>query len=259
MSDDKLAAASILALLCVLTSLLAGGTASASSPSGAENRVWAFDLAEQVSVAGAGARRPKVEKSCPGCRAAKHCPVAAASCDVPAARFPSPETRPMTHSVTAVFRIKFTLVSFGAALVLGAGTMAWPGEPPRPAIDLVAPESFVTSLEDALPCDAFTDGVPTENPGENGCTGMQPPREPDVADYWDPLSGGTPGLGTPVTGGPAAVVIPGESQAAITHAHDSTPSGGGPGTAGGPPPASAHQQPIARDHSCQMYRLALRL
>jgi len=45
----------ILALLCVLASLLAGGIASAHSATGAENRVWAFDLAEQVHVAGASA------------------------------------------------------------------------------------------------------------------------------------------------------------------------------------------------------------
>ena len=54
----------ILALLCVLTSLLAGGTASASSPSGAENRVWAFDLAEQVHVAGELALTPELHQGC---------------------------------------------------------------------------------------------------------------------------------------------------------------------------------------------------
>ena len=42
----------ILALLCVLASLLVPGTASAHSAAGAENRVWASDLAEQVHVAG---------------------------------------------------------------------------------------------------------------------------------------------------------------------------------------------------------------
>ena len=42
----------ILALLCVLASLLVPGAASAHSAAGAENRVWAFDLAEQVHVAG---------------------------------------------------------------------------------------------------------------------------------------------------------------------------------------------------------------
>lgn len=40
----------ILALLCVLASLLVPGIASASTAAGAETRVWAFDLAEQTSV-----------------------------------------------------------------------------------------------------------------------------------------------------------------------------------------------------------------
>ena len=40
----------ILALLCVLASLLVPGIASASAVSSAENRVWAFDLAEQIHV-----------------------------------------------------------------------------------------------------------------------------------------------------------------------------------------------------------------
>jgi len=44
---------SILALLCVLASLLVPGTVSAHSATGAENRLWAFDLAEQVHVGGA--------------------------------------------------------------------------------------------------------------------------------------------------------------------------------------------------------------
>ncbi len=43
----------ILALLCVLASLLAGGTVSAHSATAAENRVWAFDLADQAHVGGA--------------------------------------------------------------------------------------------------------------------------------------------------------------------------------------------------------------
>jgi len=41
-----------LAILLVLASLLVPGIASAHSATGAENRVWAFDLAEQVHVAG---------------------------------------------------------------------------------------------------------------------------------------------------------------------------------------------------------------
>jgi len=40
----------ILALLCVLASLLVPGIASASTVVGAETRVWAFDLADQVRV-----------------------------------------------------------------------------------------------------------------------------------------------------------------------------------------------------------------
>ena len=42
----------ILTLLCVLASLLVPGIASAHAAGSAENRVWAFDLAEQVHVAG---------------------------------------------------------------------------------------------------------------------------------------------------------------------------------------------------------------
>jgi len=42
-----------LAILCVLASLLVPGTVSAHSATGAENRLWAFDLAEQVHVGGA--------------------------------------------------------------------------------------------------------------------------------------------------------------------------------------------------------------
>ena len=41
-----------LAILSVLASLLVLGIASASSAAGAETRVWAFDLAENVHVAG---------------------------------------------------------------------------------------------------------------------------------------------------------------------------------------------------------------
>jgi len=40
----------ILALLCVLASLLVPGIASAHSAAGAENRGWAFDLPEQVHL-----------------------------------------------------------------------------------------------------------------------------------------------------------------------------------------------------------------
>ncbi len=41
----------ILTLLCVLVSLALSGTASAHPAAGGENRVWAFDLAEQVRMA----------------------------------------------------------------------------------------------------------------------------------------------------------------------------------------------------------------
>ncbi len=42
----------LLALLCVLASLLVPGTTSANAAVSAQSRVWAFDLAEQVHVAG---------------------------------------------------------------------------------------------------------------------------------------------------------------------------------------------------------------
>ena len=42
----------LLAILCALASMLFPGIASAHAAAGAENRVWAFDLAEQVHVAG---------------------------------------------------------------------------------------------------------------------------------------------------------------------------------------------------------------
>ncbi len=54
----------ILALLCVLASLLVPGIASASAGSSAENRVWAFDLAEQVHVDGAAALTPGLHQGC---------------------------------------------------------------------------------------------------------------------------------------------------------------------------------------------------
>ena len=40
----------VLAILCLLASLLVPGIASASAVSSAENRVWAFDLVEQIHV-----------------------------------------------------------------------------------------------------------------------------------------------------------------------------------------------------------------
>ncbi len=54
----------ILALLCVLASLLVPGTASAHSVAGAENRVWAFNLAEQVHVAGAATLTLELHQGC---------------------------------------------------------------------------------------------------------------------------------------------------------------------------------------------------
>ncbi len=54
----------ILALLCVLASLLVPGMASAHSASGAENRVWAFDLAEQVHVGGAASLTLELHQGC---------------------------------------------------------------------------------------------------------------------------------------------------------------------------------------------------
>ena len=52
----------ILALLCALASLLAGGIASAHAASGAENRVWGFDLAEQIHVGGQRALTPELHQ-----------------------------------------------------------------------------------------------------------------------------------------------------------------------------------------------------
>jgi len=54
----------ILALLCVLASLLVPGIASAHATSSAGNRVWAFDLAEQVHVAGQRALTPELHRGC---------------------------------------------------------------------------------------------------------------------------------------------------------------------------------------------------
>ena len=55
---------SILFFLCVLASLLVPGTASARTVAGAENRVWAFDLAKQVHVAGAATLTPELHQEC---------------------------------------------------------------------------------------------------------------------------------------------------------------------------------------------------
>ncbi|HHK42403.1 MAG TPA: DUF4258 domain-containing protein [Planctomycetaceae bacterium] len=54
----------ILALLCVLASLLVPGIASAHSAVGAENRVWAFDLQGQVHVAGQRALTLDLHEGC---------------------------------------------------------------------------------------------------------------------------------------------------------------------------------------------------
>ena len=54
----------ILALLCVLASLLAPSTASANSSPGAENRVWDFSTQEQVCVGGASALTLELRPGC---------------------------------------------------------------------------------------------------------------------------------------------------------------------------------------------------
>lgn len=54
----------ILMLLCVLASLLVPGIASASTAAGAETRVWAFDLQDQVRV---GGERSLTLELHPGC------------------------------------------------------------------------------------------------------------------------------------------------------------------------------------------------
>ena len=59
----------ILALLCVLASLLAPATASANSSSGAKNRVWGFSLQEQTHVGGANALTSNLH---PGCELAEY-------------------------------------------------------------------------------------------------------------------------------------------------------------------------------------------
>ena len=56
----------IVMLLCVLASLLVPGIASASMASGAETRVWAFDLQDQVRV---GGERSLTLDLHPGCEA----------------------------------------------------------------------------------------------------------------------------------------------------------------------------------------------
>ena len=54
----------LLALLCLLVSLVVPGIASASTASGAENRVWAFDFTEQVHVGRAAALTPELHRGC---------------------------------------------------------------------------------------------------------------------------------------------------------------------------------------------------
>ncbi len=53
----------ILVLLCVLASLLVPGIPSTDSSTGAQNRVWAFDLADQAHVAGQRALPLKLHPS----------------------------------------------------------------------------------------------------------------------------------------------------------------------------------------------------
>ena len=54
----------ILALLCVLASLLVPGIASANSSPGAENRVWDFSAQEQTRAGGASALTQELRPSC---------------------------------------------------------------------------------------------------------------------------------------------------------------------------------------------------
>ncbi len=53
-----------LSILFGLASLLVPGIASAHSAAGAESRVWAFDLADQVHVAGRRALTPELHQGC---------------------------------------------------------------------------------------------------------------------------------------------------------------------------------------------------
>ena len=55
---------SILALLCVLASLLVPGIASANSSPGAENRVWDFSTQEQVCAGSAAALTLELRPGC---------------------------------------------------------------------------------------------------------------------------------------------------------------------------------------------------
>jgi len=59
--------ASLVTLACALASLLVPGIASASTVTGAETRVWAFDLADQVDV---GVERSLTPDLRPGCEVA---------------------------------------------------------------------------------------------------------------------------------------------------------------------------------------------
>jgi len=54
----------VLALLCVLASLLVPGITSANMASGAENRVWAFDLADGVRVGVERSLTPALHQGC---------------------------------------------------------------------------------------------------------------------------------------------------------------------------------------------------
>jgi hypothetical protein len=54
----------ILMLLCALASLLVPGIASASTAAGAENRVWAFDLQDQIGIGGSASLTLELHRGC---------------------------------------------------------------------------------------------------------------------------------------------------------------------------------------------------
>lgn len=54
----------LLAILCLLATLLAPRIASASATSGAESRVWAFDLQDQVGIGVSASLTLELHRGC---------------------------------------------------------------------------------------------------------------------------------------------------------------------------------------------------
>jgi len=85
----------LLAILCVLASLLVPGIASASTAAGAETRVWASDLAEQVGV---GAEHLLTHELHPGCSTRYDQLASDSLLAAKGAPKPSPKFKPPTNS-----------------------------------------------------------------------------------------------------------------------------------------------------------------